>query len=67
MSDERLVHVEEKLAYLEQVVAELSDVLHRQQGHIDRLTALNRHLGEKLVALGESGPGDPLDEKPPHY
>jgi uncharacterized coiled-coil protein SlyX len=67
MNDERQTRIEERLAHQEQAIAELGDVLHRQQQQLDRLEALCRQLGERFVALQQNGAGDPRDEKPPHY
>ena len=67
MDDDRLTRAEERIAYQEQAISELSDVLHRQQAQIDQLTVLCTQLGERLVAASEGEAGDPLDEKPPHY
>ena len=67
MDDERLTRIEERLAHQEHTAGELSDVLHRQQAEIERLTLLTRQLAERLEALREGEPGNPLDEKPPHY
>ena len=65
---ERLDAIEEKLAHLELAVAEISDVVARQQKELDRALDRNQHLMEKLAAL-ESGAGAnaTADEKPPHY
>jgi len=67
MDDDRLTRAEERIAYQEQAISELSDVLHRQQVQLDRLTALCTRLDERLVVMNEGNAGDPLDEKPPHY
>lgn len=67
MDEERLTRIEERLAHQEHAAGELSDVLHRQQAEIERLTMLIRQLAERLEALREAAPGNPLDEKPPHY
>ncbi len=67
MDDERLMRIEERLAYAEQAVNELSNVLHQQQAQLERLEALCLRLGERLAAQHEVAPGNPLDEKPPHY
>jgi uncharacterized coiled-coil protein SlyX len=67
MNDERQTRIEERLAHQEQAIAELGDVLHRQQQQLDRLEALCRQLGERFVTLQQGGTEDPLDEKPPHY
>ena len=67
MDDERLTRIEERLAHQEQAVGELSDVLHRQQAQLDHLEALCKQLTERYSGLQDDEPGDPLDEKPPHY
>lgn len=61
--------LEEKLAHLERTVDELSDVVARQQGEIDRLTRLAQMLAareaEREVAEGSSVPV--ADQRPPHW
>ena len=68
----RLEEIESRFAYQEQMLDELNDIIVRQQGQIDQLEALSRHLLEKLRELDanedSSGDGnDLLQEKPPHY
>lgn len=62
MSEERLVRIETQLAFQEQTIKELNDVLYEQQQEIDRLT-------KRVEELSESIPGmeAPANEKPPHY
>ena len=65
---ERITEIEIKLAHLEQAVNELSDVMYRQQGLIERLEAGYENL--KKQANTDQGAADnpgPADEKPPHY
>jgi SlyX protein len=65
---ERLDAIEEKLAHLEQAVAELNDVVIRQQKELDRALDRNQRLMDKLAALeSESAPSATAHEKPPHY
>lgn len=65
---ERLDAIEEKLAHLERAVAELSDVLARQQKELDRALDRNQRLLEKIAALEtDFGPSATAHEKPPHY
>ena len=67
MSD-RLDAIEEKLAHLERAVAELSDVVARQQRELDRALDRNQRLMEKIAALeSDFGPSATAHEKPPHY
>ncbi len=67
MSD-RLDSIEEKLAHLERAVAELSDVVARQQKELDRALDRNQRLMDKIAALeSDFGPSATAHEKPPHY
>ena len=64
----RLDTIEEKLAHLERAVAELSDVVARQQKDLDRALDRNQRLMEKIAALeSDFGPNATAHEKPPHY
>ena len=66
--DSRLDAIEEKLAHLEQAVAQLSDVVARQQKELDRATDRNQRLMDKIAALEtDFGPSATAHEKPPHY
>ncbi len=61
--------IEEKLAHLERVVEDLSDVVARQQTEIDRLTRRVAMMMER-EAEREAGAGNsvPLaDQRPPHW
>lgn len=52
MTDEnRFESVEVKIAHLEQAVQELSDVLHRQQQQIDRLSATSQQVMQQLAVV----------------
>jgi SlyX protein len=65
---DRMTDLEIKLAHLEQAVNELSDVLYRQQGMLDRLVTGYERLQERVNSSAEgSATPDPTDEKPPHY
>lgn len=66
MSDSRLSELEVKCAYLEKTVAELSEVLWRQQQELDSLKEGYRGLKDKLA----SDPGlvdASRNDRPPHY
>ena len=68
MDERRVVALEEKLAHQELTVATLNEALVQQQERLDRLEALCARLAERLVSFrDEVVPGDPLDERPPHY
>lgn len=65
---DRIATVEEKLAHLERAVAELSDVMVRQQREIDTALARTERLIAQLQAVAEdSGASATAFEKPPHY
>jgi len=65
---ERLDSIEEKLAHLERAVAEISDVVARQQKDLDRALDRNQRLMDKLAALeSDLGASASAHEKPPHY
>jgi SlyX protein len=64
----RLDIIEEKLAHLEQAMADLSDVVARQQKELDRALDRNQRLMDKIAALeSDFGPSATAHEKPPHY
>ncbi|HUQ11289.1 MAG TPA: SlyX family protein [Steroidobacteraceae bacterium] len=63
-----LARIEEKLAFLERAVNELSDVVARQQKELDRATDRHHRLLDKLAAMeSDWGPNASAEEKPPHY
>jgi SlyX protein len=65
---ERLDAIEEKLAFLERAVNELSDVVARQQKELGFVRERNQRLMEKLAAAEtDFGPSATAWEKPPHY
>ncbi len=68
MSDSRLEQIEVKLAYQEDTVRELSDVIYRQQLLIDALEQRCRQLEERMTSIASAAPpASAEDEKPPHY
>lgn len=65
---QRLDAIEEKLAHLERAVAEISDVVARQQKQLDAALDRNQRLMEKISAIEtDFGPSATAHEKPPHY
>ncbi len=69
MSEERLVKIETKIAYQEQTIKDLNDVLYEQQQEIERLGSICDSLLKRVKELSEFNPGidAPVNEKPPHY
>ena len=66
--DPRLDAIEEKLAHLERAVAEISDVVARQQKQLDAALDRNQRLMEKISAIeSDFGPSATAHEQPPHY
>ena len=68
-SMDRMAAIEERLAHLMRAVEDLSDVVARQSGEIDRLTRLNHLLMEREAGReADTGEGIALaDQKPPHW
>ena len=61
--------LEERLAHLERLAEELSDVVAGQAREIDRLTARVEMLLRREAAREAEGSGGAVlgDERPPHY
>lgn len=65
---DRIEQLEEKIAFLERAVNELSDVVARQQKELDRVTDRHQRLMDKLTAMeSDFGASATAEEKPPHY
>ncbi len=68
MNEQRLIDIETKLAYQEDTVQQLNDVVFAQQKKIDQLELLCQHLLDRLKDLSEQQSGNvTFIEKPPHY
>lgn len=68
MSEERLVELEIKTAYQEDLLQTLNNIVSQQQQQIDRLAATCKMLNERINSLSTEGSGgEPIDEVPPHY
>jgi SlyX protein len=66
--DDRLTEIEIKLAHIEQSLNELSDVMYRQQGLIERLERGYDQLRQRIQTDDEgSAETNPGNDKPPHY
>lgn len=66
--ERRLVALEVKLSYLEDLTDQLNGVIVRQQGDIDRLLAAVQALGRQAAQSDDAGSFRSLrDELPPHY
>jgi len=69
MSEERLVEIEIKIAFQEQTIKDLNDVVYEQQKEIQRLGSICDALVNKIKEFSRFTPGSsaPANEKPPHY
>ena len=67
MSEERFVDIEIKLAYQEDLVESLNQMVYQQSLRIDQLEALVNKLGEHIRNNTPANPGMLLNERPPHY
>ena len=68
--EDRIIDLEQKYSFQEDLVSQLSDIVARQQQQLDNHRLLLDHLAERLAALEHqgqvSGTGSEND-KPPHY
>ncbi|MFK8014583.1 MAG: SlyX family protein [Gammaproteobacteria bacterium] len=69
MSDERITELETKLAFMEQTVGDLSDLVYEQQKSMDELRTWCQTLAQRVSALRANDGGDEQNEHevPPHY
>ena len=70
MNEDRIIELEIKLAYQEDLLQSLNEVVVDQQLHISRLQETCKLLNEKLKSLAQSlsqQSGPIIDERPPHY
>lgn len=68
MLEERLVKIETKIAYQEDLIEELNKTIYQQQQKLERLEAACRSLAGHIEALTAAKDGGMLaNERPPHY
>jgi len=68
MTEERLIDIDIKIAYLEEAVDELNRVVLKQEDSIRDLLKLTAHLAAKLKTHNEPHSDNlPEEERPPHY
>jgi len=68
MDKQRLIDIETKLAYQEDLIQELNNTVHSQQLKLDQLEQALRSLSLRYNSLAEQDDSEyPVDEKPPHY
>ena len=68
MSDDRFLDIETKLAYQEDLVASLNQIVSDQQRRLDELEAAYRKLVDRVVEQSEELAALRIeDAPPPHY
>lgn len=67
MTETRLIDIETKLAYLEDTVLKLNDIVCEQQQQIQTLERKNQLLIERFQELNASNQDSAQEQKPPHY
>jgi SlyX protein len=68
MDTDRLIELEIKAAYQEDLLQSLNKTVSEQQVQIDRLNATCRVLSERIKSLfNQNNAGEHIDQTPPHY
>ena len=64
---DRIESLEERIAHLIRMVEDLSDVVARQTGEIDRLNRLTQLLAEREADREAAGDSPAANVRPPHW
>ena len=68
MIEERLVNIESKITFQEDLVEELNKLVYQQQKKLDQLEVICESLIRHIESLEETGnENKPANERPPHY
>ena len=68
MIEERLVNIETKITFQEDLIEELNKMVYQQQQKLARLEAICESLAKHIQSLAEAGnEGKSTNERPPHY
>ena len=69
MSDEKIVELEEKIAFLQNMIDDLNMVVFRQGEKLEKLNLKLKDTHDKLLDQSESisVQNEASDNKPPHY
>ena len=65
--ENRLIDLEVKASYADDLLDQLSDQIYRQQQQIDLLLHELRLLRERIPEAGSAAPRNLRDDIPPHY
>lgn len=68
MTDQKdLTELESRIAFQEDAIDKLSDVVARQEIDIERLTRMVKMLNSQLREMGSDSDSPAANEVPPHY
>jgi len=67
MSDKKIVELEEKIAFIQNMLDDLNMVVFRQGETIEKLNNQIKETNEKLINQSESNQSQIIDDNPPHY
>ena len=68
MTEERLVEMETRLAYQDQLVEELNRLVYKQDVRVRKLEETCKRLQKQFTALTDDSPiSDEGEQLPPHY
>lgn len=66
-NDDKIIDIETRIAYQDDTIQQLNDVIYRQQQQIDKLEKALKLLLEQFQEMMASTPDKGGNEKPPHY
>lgn len=67
MTEERLVNIETKIAFQEDLIEELNKVIYQQQQKLSQLEAVCASLSRHIQSLEAGNDNKSVNERPPHY
>lgn len=68
MKEDRIIELETKISYQEDLLQDLNKLVASQQQQIDQLTTIYKTLSDQLKEVMQRLPDkSDTDEKPPHY
>jgi len=67
MNEERLVKIETKISFQEDLIEELNKTVYQQQKQLERLHAICESLASHVDSLAAATEGKSAHERPPHY
>ena len=67
MDEERIINLEMKMAYLEDFLNQIQEVVVEQAKDIEKLKSENKKMKEKIKDFSDLAEGDIPNRKPPHY